>query len=150
MNKKLRFLFFLVIKGSVGGARELTGGNQIFLQWNWSFVAKQKNSVPTLVWTNSAQMMQPYLPLAVALPGLSQFFVQQLTFSLLAVSPSLEVVAAVRNHLINVADGFEGDPGADHWPVTSIHLCSSSVSSSRSIYLEEEREEGENNGKNVG
>ena len=65
-------------------------------------------------------------------------------------SPSLEVVAAVRNHLINVADGFEGDPGADHWPVTSIHLCSSSVSSSRSIYLEEEREKGENNGKNVG
>ena len=85
--------FFLVIKGSVGGARELTGGNQIFLQWNWSFVAKQKNSVPseqpTLVWTNSAQMMQPYLPLAVTLPGLSQY--QEILCSAINFFPSAGV-----------------------------------------------------------
>ena len=65
-------------------ARELTGSevvsfgrvwNRILLLYNWSYAAKRELSVvseqPTLVWTNSAQMMQPYLPLAVALTGLS-------------------------------------------------------------------------------
>ena len=45
--------------------------NRLFLVENWSFALKQKMSLASeqhiLFWTNSAQMMPPYLPQAVAL-----------------------------------------------------------------------------------
>ena len=82
-------------------------GTIFLLQWNGSYAAKQKLLVvleqPTLVWSYSAQMMQPYLPLALALPAISigkgQYRSRLGRFNLRAKPrPFLEVFTAMTAH----------------------------------------------------